>query len=85
MALNAEAEKMNNENNVSLIRRFTKRIRGSGVLMRVKRLRYRTRPTSKYGQKKRALKGIERKKEITRLIKLGKYTPKRGPNARRSS
>ena len=72
MIVNVEVSKNNNENAVNLIRRFTKRVQGSGVLKRVRSIRYSQRPLSKFTQKKKALKKMTRVKEITRLKKLGR-------------
>lgn len=67
-----EVTKNNNEMPMSLIRRFTKRVRGSGVLQKVRGNRFFTRKESHYKQKGRALTNIRRGKEIERLKKLGK-------------
>lgn len=72
--INAEVVKTANENNVNLIRRFTKKVQGSGVLPRVRSLRYATRKMSPYVRQKKALKSIRRREEIAELIKLGKMT-----------
>jgi hypothetical protein len=70
--INVEVEKTNNESNASLIRRFTKRTQGSGVLPRVRSIRYATRNQSRYSRKKMALKVLRRREEVTELIKMGK-------------
>ena len=70
--INIEVEKNNNENNLSLLRRFTKRVQGSGILPRVRSIRYNSRKLSAYKVKKKTLKSIKRKKEVAELIKLGK-------------
>lgn len=72
--INAEVVKNGNENNVNLIRRFTKKVQGSGVLPRVRSLRYATRKMSPYVRQKKALKVLKRREEIADLIKLGKMT-----------
>lgn len=72
MTTNVEVTKGPNENAASLIRRFTKRIQGSGVLKRVRSMKNEGRPLSKYTRRKRALKHIARMREIERLKKLGK-------------
>ncbi len=72
--INAEVTKNGNENNVNLIRRFTKKVQGSGVLPRVRGIRYATRKLSPYVKKKKALKSLRKKEEIAELIKLGKMT-----------
>lgn len=72
--INAEVLKNGNENNVNLIRRFTKKVQGSGVLPRVRSLRYATRKLSPYVRQKKALKTLRKREEIAELIKLGKMT-----------
>ena len=83
MATNVEVERNNNENALGILRRFTKRVQGSGVLSRVRSLRYTLRTPSFYKKKKRTLEGIRRREEYARLVKLGKITPvvpgQRGP------
>ena len=75
MATNVEVEKTGMENNLAILRRFTKRVQGSGVLPRVRSLRYKNRNLSSYKVKVKTLSRIARKAEIELLIKLGKYTP----------
>ncbi len=75
--INAEVTKKNNENDMSIIRRFTKRIRNAGILPRVRSIRYSNKPTSKYIKKKETLKKIEKREEIKKLIKLGKLAENR--------
>lgn len=72
--INAEVIKTNNENNLNLIRRFTKRVQVSGVLPRVRSIRYSTRKLSSYVKQKKTLKVLKRREEVTELIKLGKMT-----------
>jgi len=72
MTTNVEVVKSGNENNLNLIRRFTKRVQGSGVLPRVRSIRYSTRKKSEYVKKKKTLKTLKRREEITELVKLGK-------------
>ncbi|HEY0221108.1 MAG TPA: hypothetical protein VGC58_02700 [Candidatus Paceibacterota bacterium] len=72
MITNVEVVKSNNENNVNLIRRFTKRVQGSGVLPRVRSIRYSGRKMSEYVKKKKTLKVLKRREEVTELIRLGK-------------
>ncbi len=72
--INAEVVKNGSENNVNLIRRFTKKVQGSGVLPRVRSLRYATRKLSPYVRQKKALKTLRKREEVAELIKLGKMT-----------
>ena len=70
-------KKNNNENDMNMIRRFTKRVRNSGILPRVRSIRYNNRKMSKFLKKKETLQGIAKKEEIKRLIKLGKLPENR--------
>lgn len=70
--VNVEVERNSNENNVSVIKRFTRRVQGSGVLMRVRKNRFAERNKSEYVKKKQALKKLARQTKITELIKMGK-------------
>lgn len=74
--INVEVTKGAKENSLSVLRRFTKRVQGSGILPRVRSLRYSARKLSPYKTKVRTLKVIRRKAEIQKLIKLGKLTEK---------
>ena len=74
MNINVKVEKDSKENSIGLIRRFTKRVRGSGILTRVRGLRYYQRQPSSYVKKKQALKSIVRREKKKELIKLGKIT-----------
>ncbi len=70
--INVELTKNNNENNLGLIRRFSKRIKSSGIIPRMRSIRYSSRPETKFLTKKKALKTIKKKEEIENLIKMGK-------------
>jgi ribosomal protein S21 len=70
--INVEVQKENTENSLTLLRRFTKRVQGSGVLPRVRSIRYSTRHLSETVKKKRALKKIRARAYIQEQIKLGK-------------
>lgn len=72
--INAEVVKSGNENNVNLIRRFTKKVQGSGVLPRVRSIRYASRKKSPYVKKKQTLKVLRRREEVAELIKMGKMS-----------
>jgi len=81
MAVNIQVSKKNNENNMSILRRFTRRVQGSGIIPRVRSLRYEDRNASTLTKKNARLKLIRRKEEIAELIKLGKM-PERGGGRR---
>ncbi|TAK58046.1 hypothetical protein EPO17_00455 [Patescibacteria group bacterium] len=74
--INVEVTKNSNENPISLIRRFTKRVQGAGILPKVRSLRYNQRVLSHYKTKMKTLESIAYKKNIQELIKLGKMPEK---------
>lgn len=65
-------KKSENENDMNIIRRFTKKVRNAGILPRIRSIRYHNRKISKYIRKQTTLKSISKRKEIKQLIKLGK-------------
>jgi len=67
-----EIRKQNRETSQSLIRRFTKRLQQSGILLRARRIRFRQRSKSRQMKKRAALRREEIKKEYERLKKLGR-------------
>jgi len=71
---NVRVEKNPNENTTSLIRRFTKRVQGAGILRRVRGMRYRDREPSTFLVKKRKLTSLKKRAEREELIKLGKIS-----------
>jgi ribosomal protein S21 len=78
MSINVQVEKNDKENTAGLMRRFTKRVRGSGILSRVRGIRYYERQKSDYVRKKRTLKRIAKKMERDEQIKLGKIVEQTG-------
>jgi len=72
MAINVEVTKSERDNNLGLIRKFTKRVKGSGILLRLRGIKYSSRKSSEYTKKKAALKKIEKRQTIRNLIKMGK-------------
>lgn len=72
MNINVEVTKNNNENTGSLLRRFTRRVQGAGILRRVRSIRYNQRELSEYTRKKNTLKKMEKTKKIEKLKKLGR-------------
>jgi len=67
-----EVKKNPNENNASVLRRFSRRIQESNIIQKVKGSRYNERKESKLKIKKSALKRIGKRKDIEKLRKLGK-------------
>ena len=72
--INVEVIKKSNENTTNVVRRFTKRMRESGILMRMRKIRYHKRKVSTFLKKKSALKRLAKKQEYEKLFKLGKIT-----------
>ena len=71
-----EVKKNPNENNSSILRRFSRRIQESGIVRKVKGARYNVRKESKLKIKNSALKRMARREEIEQLKKLGKMAIK---------
>ncbi|MBI4217371.1 MAG: 30S ribosomal protein S21 [Parcubacteria group bacterium] len=65
-----EIKKQERETTLSLIRRFTRRVRESGVLNRARRGRFYVRNKSQTARKRSALRRIEAKKEYERAEKF---------------
>jgi ribosomal protein S21 len=84
MAINAEVVKNEGESAVNLIRRFSKRVQGVGLIQKMRKRRYYSRDKSQKVQRKHALKVIKRREEIQELIKMGKLV-ERMPGDRRPS
>jgi len=84
MAINAEVTKNEGETAVNLIRRFSKRVQGVGLIQKMRKRRYYERAKSSKVQRKHALKVIRRREEIQELIKMGKLV-ERMPGERRPS
>jgi len=83
MAVNIEVTRNEGENVTNMIRRFSKRVQGAGIINRMRGIRYHSRTKSKYVQKKKALKSITRREEVQELIKLGKMIERPVRGARR--
>lgn len=71
-SMSIEVKKQGRETSQSLLRRFSRRIRQSGILLRVRRTRYREKPQNSYSKKKAALRREELRKKYEELEKLGK-------------
>jgi len=69
-----EVKKAERETSQSLVRRFSKRIKQSGILLRARKSRFKERPKSRQMKKRAALRREELKKEYEKLEKLGKTT-----------
>jgi ribosomal protein S21 len=78
MATNVEVEKNNNESSANVIRRFTKRMQGAGIVPKVRGGRYSNRTKSRNVQKMAKLNKLEKKEVYEKLVKLGKIQEFRG-------
>ncbi|MEI8327665.1 MAG: hypothetical protein WCG02_00830 [Candidatus Taylorbacteria bacterium] len=74
--INAEVTRNSGENAMSVIRRFTRKVQGSGVIQRKRSIRFSGRVQSEYKVKKRALTLLRRRENMAELIKLGKAQAK---------
>jgi ribosomal protein S21 len=73
-ASQVEVKKNTNENNASLLRRFSRKVMDTHIIQKVKGSRYNERPPSKLATKNGALRKLKRKAEYERLKKLGKVS-----------
>lgn len=67
-----EVRKNPNENNATVLRRFSRRVQESNIIQKVKNSRYNERKESKLKIKKSALRNMVRRQEREKLRKLGK-------------
>ncbi len=78
MAINVQVEKNNNESSANVIRRFTKRVQGAGIVPKVRAGRYYERVKSSNVQRMAKLKKLAKKETYEKLLKLGKISEQRG-------
>lgn len=72
MAINVQVEKNQNESSANVIRRFTKRVQGAGIIQKVRSSRYFNRAKSENVQRVAKLKKLVKKVTYEKLLKLGK-------------
>ena len=77
MARNVEVSRNNNESTANLIRRFTKRVQGSGIIQRARGNRYFDRSKSRNVRREARLKKLEKQERYHELVKLGKIQERR--------
>lgn len=82
MAVNVTVEKQQTESTANLVRRFTQRLQGAGVVQRMRTARYFKRAKSKNVARRSRLLRLARKSQYERLLRLGKVQ-RQGPRARR--
>jgi ribosomal protein S21 len=76
MAINVQVEKNQNESSANVIRRFTKRMQGAGVLQRMRKIRYHSRIKSDNVRKEARLKKLVKASVYEKQLKLGKIQEK---------
>lgn len=67
-----EVKKKERETTQNLIRRFTRALQQSGILLRARKIQFKEREKSEDLKKEAALRREEKKKEYEKLKKLGK-------------
>jgi ribosomal protein S21 len=72
MAVNIEVTKGPNENNLSVLRRFQKKVQSAGILMKVREKRYNERVKSENVKRAKTLSYLKKKEHVNELLKLGK-------------
>lgn len=72
MAINVGVEKNQAESTANLIRRFTKRMQGAGIVQKIRGTRYFKRDKSENVQRHSKLLRLARQKNYETLLKLGK-------------
>lgn len=80
MATNVQVKKNNNESSANVIRRFTKRVQGAGIIPKIRSGRYFTRTKSENVRRTAKLKKLDKRTEYEKQVKLGKiqeYRPRR--------
>lgn len=77
-----EVRRGKNESSTALIRRFTRRAQGLGLVREMRNRRYWKRATSKNVGHKRALISKVRRETYNELVKLGKIDPAERKNSR---
>jgi ribosomal protein S21 len=72
MATNVQVDKNGGESTANLIRRFTKRVQGAGIIPKIRKSRYHERVKSENVKKTKKLKRLKSKGVYEELLKLGK-------------
>jgi len=78
-----EVRKKDKETTESLMRRFSRRIQQSGVLVRARKTRFKNDEKSKTEKRQEALYKVKIRKEINTLKKLGKFDDEALKNIKR--
>jgi len=77
MATNVDIKKTKNDNSLGLLRKFSRKVKISGVLQKKRSLRYFERNDSNFKSKENALNKIEKRKEYEYKEKMGLLKPRK--------
>lgn len=77
MTKNVTVTAKGKENSMGLLKRFSQKMRSSGVIPRTKSIRYNERDLSFFKKKQEKIRKIEKVVNIERNLKLGKKPKKR--------
>ncbi len=72
MAINVKVTKQGDENTASALRKFSYKVRSSGILMKARKAMVRERNISRNMKKRQALLRLAKKARVEKLIKEGK-------------
>lgn len=75
--INVSVTKSGSESVPAMIRRFSKRVQGSGVVRKVKSTRFHQRALSKTKRRASALRRIAKAEKRDEMARLGLYVPRR--------
>jgi hypothetical protein len=76
MATNVKIEKGKKDNNMNLLKKFSGKVKESGIIPRVKSIRYAERNLSTFVKKTQRLKSIKNRENFEEQVKLGKKSPR---------
>ncbi|MCI5051022.1 MAG: 30S ribosomal protein S21 [Candidatus Pacebacteria bacterium] len=77
MATNVDIKRTKNDNNLGLLRKFSRKVKISSVLPEKRRRRYFEREMSDFKKKANALNKIEKRAEYEKKEKMGLLKPRR--------
>lgn len=77
MATNVDITRSKNDNNLGLLRKFSRKVKVSGVLQKKRSLRYFERSDSDFKKKANKLNKIEKQSEYEYKEKMGLLKPKK--------
>ncbi|MCA9353093.1 hypothetical protein KC901_02825 [Patescibacteria group bacterium] len=77
MATNVDIKRTKNDNNLGLLRKFSRKVKISGVLQKKRSLRYHSQEDSDFKKKANALKKIEKRDEYEYKEKMGLLKPQK--------